>query len=223
MQRCLIWKYRITLSLIYLKDLEVSWLWSWTVCFFLISLMLWICDVEGITHVKSFTDCSLVRISDLHYGIHISRLLNLRAGCICNVGCKSRHEKSSLGIMWEGDYNPHLSRVVMDEVKSEGSRVMRTRGKIGAPAWSKYLHKCIQLGKLAVEITPHAITKLWHHWNEWDLVGQPALHDRNAAMDKFLGKDRQRKQGGSVAFSAKEQLRCVELFSRMGGGLVDNL
>ena len=57
------------------------------------------------------------------------------------------------------------------------------------------------------------------------MVGQPALHDRNAAMDryKFLGKDRQRKQGGSVAFSAKEQLRYVELFSRMGGGLVDNL
>lgn len=56
-------------------------------------------------------------------------------------------------------------------------------------------------------------------------MGQPALHDRNAAMDryKFLGKDRQRKQGGSVAQSAKEQLRCVELFSRMDGGLVDNL
>lgn len=62
--------------------------------------------------------------------------------------------------MWEGDYNPHLSRVVMDEVKSEGCRVMRTRGKIGGPASSKYVRKCIQLGKLAVEITPHAITKL---------------------------------------------------------------
>lgn len=75
------------------------------------------CGVEGTTHVKSFTDSSLIRISDLHWYVHISRLHNFRAGCICNVGCERRHEKISLGMMCEGDYGPHLSGVVMDEVK----------------------------------------------------------------------------------------------------------
>lgn len=75
------------------------------------------CDVEGITHVKSFTDSSLIRISDLHWGVHISRLHNFRAGCICNVGCERRHEKTSLGMICEGDNGPHLREVVRDEVK----------------------------------------------------------------------------------------------------------
>lgn len=69
-------------------------------------------------------------------------------------------------MMWEGDYNLHSSGVVMDEVKRKGRRVTRTRGKTGAPASSKYVHKCIQLGKLAVGITSQGLTKLWHHWNE---------------------------------------------------------
>lgn len=75
------------------------------------------CDVEGITHVKSFIDSSLIRISYLHWDAHISRLQNFRAGCICNVGYERRHEKTSLGMIREGDYGPHLSGVVMDEVK----------------------------------------------------------------------------------------------------------
>ena len=63
-------------------------------------------------------------------------------------------------MMWEGDYNPHLSGVMIDEVKRKGCRVTRTSEKIGAPTSSKYVRKCIQLGKLAVEITPHAVTEL---------------------------------------------------------------
>lgn len=57
------------------------------------------------------------------------------------------------------------------------------------------------------------------------MVGQLALHDRSAVMDryKFLRNVRQRKQGGSVVFSVNEQLGCVELFSRMDDSLVDNL
>ena len=39
---------------------------------------------------------------------------------------------------------------------------------------------------------------------------------------KFLEKDRQRKQGGSVAFSVKEQLRYVEIFNGMNDSLFDN-
>lgn len=145
----------------YLNDVETSWLWSWTLHFFLISLMLWIREVEDITHVKSFTNSSLVRISDLHWGVHISRLLNLWAGCICDVGCKRGHEKSSLGIMWEGNYNWCLSGMVIDEVRRKWCRMMRTRDKIGKPTSSKFVHKCIQLGKQEVEIVPHAITKIW--------------------------------------------------------------
>lgn len=75
------------------------------------------CDVEGITHVKSFTDSSLIRISCLHWDVHISRIHNCRAGCICNVGCERRLERTSLGMICEGDYCSHLSGVVMDEVK----------------------------------------------------------------------------------------------------------
>lgn len=87
------------------------------------------CDVEGITHVKSFTDSSLIRISDLRWGIHISRLHNFRARCICNVGCERRHEKTSLGMICEGDYSPHLSGVVMDEVERKGCSLTKARDK----------------------------------------------------------------------------------------------
>jgi len=48
----------------------------------------------------------------------------------------------------------------MDQVKSKGHGVTRTRDKIGATTSSKYVHKCIQFGKLAVESTPYAITEL---------------------------------------------------------------
>lgn len=75
------------------------------------------CDVESITHAKSFTDSSLIRISYLHWDVHISRLHNFRAGCTCNVGCERRHEKASLRMMCEGDYSPHLSGVVIDKVR----------------------------------------------------------------------------------------------------------
>lgn len=49
------------------------------------------------------------------------------------------------------------------------------------------------------------------------------MHDRSAAIDNFLGKDSQRKQGGSVAFSVKKQFRFLEFFSGMEDNLVDNL
>lgn len=68
-------------------------------------------------------------------------------------------------MMWKGGYNPHLSEVMMDEVKRKGCRVTRTRDKIGAPTSSKYVHRGIQHGKVAVEITPHAAMKICHHWN----------------------------------------------------------
>lgn len=40
-------------------------------------------------------------------------------------------------------------------------------------------------------------------------MGQPALHDRSAAIDSFHGKGSQRKQGGSLSFSVKKQFRFL--------------
>lgn len=54
-------------------------------------------------------------------------------------------------------------------------------------------------------------------------MGQPAVHDRSAAIDSFLGKGSQRKQGGSVAFCVKKQFRFFKFFSRMEDSLVDNM
>lgn len=52
---------------------------------------------------------------------------------------------------------------------------------------------------------------------------QPALHDKGTAIDSFLVKGIQRKQGRSVVFSVKKQFRFLKFFSGREDSLVDSM